>query len=132
MDWFAALLTRANGNGALTTLLGGQKVFPEDAPQGTARPYVTLLDVTEFRPQLLNGWDLEASRVQADVWANDYKQKNAIMEAFLAAVVPGGTFHGHKFSQADIVLGPRDVGGERDGQIPIRRKHADLIIHHTT
>jgi hypothetical protein len=132
MDWFGALLTRANGAAALTALLGGQKVYPEEAPQGTARPYVTLLDVTELRPQTLKGWDLEAARVQVDVWANTYTSKNAIMEAALAALVPGGTFSGHKFQRADIAMGPRDVAGERDGTTPVRRKHADLIIHHTT
>src|SRR6185369_1793080 len=87
MDWFAALVARANGNGALTTLLGGQKVYAEQAPQGVARPYVTLLDVTELRPQTLNAWDLETARVQIDVWADSYKTKNAVMEAILTALV---------------------------------------------
>lgn len=132
MDWFAALLTRANGNGALTTLLGGQKVYPEEAPQNTARPYVTLLDVTQLRPQTLKDWDLEAARVQIDVWADKYSTKNAIMEAVLAVLVPGGTASGHRFQRADVALGPRDIAGERDGTTPIYRKTADLIIHHTT
>jgi hypothetical protein len=52
------------------------------------------------------------------------------MEAVLAALVPGGTSGGHIFQRAMIELGPRDIGGERDGQTPIRRKSADLIIHH--
>lgn len=133
MDWFAALLTRANGAAGITSAIAAaNKVFPEMAPQGTARPYVTLLDVTQLRPQLLKGWDLEASRVQIDVWANSYSKKNAIMEAVLAALVPGGTYSGHKFQRADIALGPRDVAGERDGTTPVFRKSADLIIHHTT
>lgn len=131
MDWFGALLTRANGAAGVTSAIGAaNKVFPEEAPQGTARPYVTLLDVTETRPQILNGWDLEAARVQIDVWANTYTQKNAIMEALLTAVVPGGTFSGHVFQRADIAMGPRDVSGERDGTTPVRRKTADLVIHH--
>lgn len=131
MDWFAALLTRANGAAGITAAIGAaNKVFPEEAPQGTARPYVTLLDVTELRPQILKGWDLEAARVQIDVWANTYTQKNAIMEAVLAALVPGGTYSGHTFQRADIAMGPRDIAGERDGTIPIRRKTADLMIHH--
>jgi hypothetical protein len=93
---------------------------------------VTLLDVTELRPQLLKGWDLEAARVQIDVWAATYTSKQVIMEAVLAALVPGATSNGHIFQRADIALGPRDVSGGRDGQTPIRRKTADLIIHHTT
>lgn len=124
------MLTRANGNGTLTSLLGGQKVYAENAPQNVARPYVTLLDVTELRPQLLNGYDLEPARVQIDVWADSYKQKNSIMEAVLTAVVGGGTYSSHTFQRADIDLGPRDVAGERDGDTIIYRKTADLIIHH--
>lgn len=130
MDWFAAVVTRANANGTLTSLLGGPKIYAENAPQGAARPYVTLLDVTELRPQTLTGYDLEPARVQVDVWADTYKQKNAIMEAVLNAIVPGGPFSSHNFQRADIDLGPRDVAGERDGDTPIYRKTADLIIHH--
>lgn len=134
MDWFAALLNRANGNAGVTAAIGAaNKVYPEEAPQGTARPYVTILDLTPGRTDLLDGTpDLEASRVQIDVWANTYSQKNAIMAAVLAALLPGGTFNGHIFQRAIIDIGPRDVAGERDGTTPVRRKHADLIVHHTT
>jgi hypothetical protein len=131
MDWFAALLTRANGAAGVTAAIGAaNKVYPENAPQPTLRPYVTILDVTQLRPQTLTDWDLEAGRVQIDVWANSYKSKNAIMEAVLTALVPGGTSNGHKFSRADVALGPRDIP-ERDGDTIIYRKSADLIIHHT-
>lgn len=130
MDWFAAVVTRANGAAGITALLGVNKVYSEQAPQGTARPYVTLLDVTQLRPQLLKSWDLEAGRVQIDVWANSYSSKNSIMEAVLTALVPGGTFSGHIFQRADIAMGPRDIAGERDGTTPVFRKTADLIIHH--
>lgn len=132
MDWFAAMVTRANSAGAVTTLLGGQKVYPEQAPQNAALPYVTLLDVTQLRGQMLKGWDLESARVQVDVWARTYAQKNAIMEAVLTALIPGGTYSGHIFQRADVVLGPRDIAGERDGTGPIFRKSADLSVPHKT
>jgi hypothetical protein len=131
MHWFSALIARANENAALTTLLGGQKNYPEQAPQTATRPYVTFLDVTELRPQTLKGWDLEAARVQVDVWAPTYALKNTIMEAVLSVLIPGGTFNGHKFQRAEVALGPRDIAGERDGTTPVFRKTADLIIHHT-
>lgn len=123
MDWQAALLVRAR--------VGQAKTYWEQAPQNTARPYVTLLDVTQKRPQTMKGWDLEAARVQIDVWTNTYAEKITIMEAVLAALVPGATANGHKFQRADIDLGPRDIAGERDGTTPVFRKTADLIIHHT-
>lgn len=122
MDWQAALLVRARA--------GVAKTYWVNAPQGTTRPYVTLLDVTSLRPQTLSGWDLEASRVQIDVWTDKYADKQTIMEAMLAALVPGGTSNGHTFQRADIALGPRDIAGERDGTNPVFRKNADLIIHH--
>ena len=131
MTWHGALLARLRAAAGVTSLIGA-KSYWEQAPQGTARPYVTLLDVTQLRGQTLKGWDLEAARVQIDVWADDYLEKNAIMDAVIAALVPGGTFNGHKFQRADVDLGPRDIAGERDGSTPVFRKTADLIIHHTT
>jgi hypothetical protein len=122
VDWQAALLARARA--------GHAKTYWELAPQSTSRTYVTLLDVTSLRPQTLTDWDLEASRVQIDVWANTYAEKNTVMEAVLAALIPGGTSNGHIFQRAEVALGPRDVSGERDGTTPIFRKTADLIIHH--
>jgi hypothetical protein len=123
MDWQAALLVRAKA--------AQTKTYWEEAPQGTARPYVTLLDVTSERPQHLTGWDLEASRVQIDVWADKYADKQTIMEAVLAALVPAATSNGHKFQRGIVALGPRDMAGERDGTVTVKRKSADLIIHHT-
>lgn len=130
MDWQAALLARVRGAAGVTALIG-TKSFWENAPQGTALPYVTLFDVTQLRPQTLTDWDLEAARVQIDAWALTYASKQAIMEAVLAALVPGNTSNGHTFQRADIALGPRDIAGERDGETIIYRKSADLIIHHT-
>jgi hypothetical protein len=131
MDWQGALMARLRAAAGVTALVG-TKSYWEQAPQGIARPYVTLLDVTQLRPQTLKGWDLEAARIQVDVWANSYSSKQAIMEAVLAALVPGHTTEGHTFQRADIALGPRDIAGERDGTTPVFRKTADLIIHHTT
>jgi hypothetical protein len=129
MTWQGALLARLRAAASVTALIGPASYW-ENAPQKIARPYVTLLDVTEMRPQLLKAWDLEAARVQIDVWTDGYTLKNTIMEAVLEAIVPGGTSNGHTFQRADIALGPRDIP-ERDGDTIIFRKSADLIIHHS-
>lgn len=129
MDWQGAMLARLRAAAGVTALISTRS-FWEEAPQNTARPYVTLLDVTQLRSQTLNAWDLEAARVQVDVWADSYTSKNNIMEAVLAALVPGGTSNGHTFQRADVALGPRDIAGERDGGNPVFRKTADLIVHH--
>jgi hypothetical protein len=122
MDWQAAF--RARAVSALA------KTYWVNAPQGTAYPYSTLLDVTELRPQLLNDWDLEAARVQIDVWGTTYASVQTNMEALLATLVPANTSNGHIFQRANIALGPRDVSGERDGTTIIYRRTADLIVHH--
>jgi hypothetical protein len=130
MTWQGALLAKLRAAGAVTALIGA-KSYWEQAPQTTARPYVTLLDVSALRGQTLKGWDLEEGRVQIDVWTDSYTSKNTIMDAVLAALVPGHTTQGHTFQRADVALGPRDIAGERDGTTPVFRKTADLIIHHT-
>jgi hypothetical protein len=123
MDWQAAYIARAKA--AYT------KTYWVNAPQGTALPYATLLDVTETRPQILNDWDLEFARVQIDVWGLKYSDVQTGMKALIDALVPGNTSNGYTFQRADIALGPRDVGGEREGDTIIYRKSADLIVPHS-
>ena len=123
MDWQAAFIARAKAAYTAT--------YWVNAPQGVALPYATLLDVTETRGQTLNDWDLEFARVQIDVWGLTYAQVQTGMAALINALVPGNTSNGHTFQRADIALGPRDVGGEREGETIIYRKSADLVIAHT-
>ena len=123
MDWQGAFIARA--------VAAYTKTYWVNAPQGAAKPYATLLDVTESRGQTLTDWDLEFARIQIDVWGLTYSQVQTGMAALLTALVPGNTSNGHTFQRADIALGPRDVGGEREGDTIIYRKSADLIIPHS-
>lgn len=123
MDWQGAFIARARAAYAAT--------YWVNAPQGTAKPYATLFDVTERRPQILGGWDLEFATIQIDVWGYNYADVQAGMETLLAALVPANTANGHTFQRGDISLGPRDVGNEREGDTIIYRKTADLIVPHT-
>jgi hypothetical protein len=129
MDWQGAFIARA--------VVAYTKTYWVNAPQGTALPYATLLDVTETRPQILNDWDLEFARVQIDVWGLTYGHVQAGMAALIGAagspgpLILGGTFNGYTFQRADIALGPRDIGGEREGDTIIYRKSADLIVPHS-
>lgn len=122
MDWQGALIARA--------VVAYPKTYWVNAPQGAAKPYATLFDVTELRPQTLSDYDLEFARVQVDVWGLNYADVQTGMETLLSALVPGNTSNGHTFQRADIALGPRDVGGEREGETIIYRKTADLVIAH--
>jgi hypothetical protein len=80
MDWQGAFMVRAKA--AYT------KSYWVNAPQTATKPYATFLDVTESRPQILNGYDLEFARVQIDVWGASYADVQAGMETLLAALVP--------------------------------------------
>lgn len=122
MDWQGAFIARAVA--AVT------KTYWVNAPQTATKPYATLTDITELRPQILTGWDLEFARVQIDTWGLTYAQAQTSMETLIAALVPGNTSNGHTFQRAEIALGPRDVGGEREGDTTIYRKSADLIFAH--
>jgi hypothetical protein len=53
------------------------------------------------------------------------------METLIAALVTGDDSNGHTFQRADIALGPRDVGGEKQGDTIIYRRSADLMIPHS-
>lgn len=106
------------------------KTYWVNAPQATVKPYATLLDVTELRAQTLSGWDLEFARIQIDVWGLNYSDVQAGMKSLIDALVPANTANGHTFQRAEIALGPRDIGGEREGDTTIYRKSADLIVAH--
>jgi hypothetical protein len=129
VDWQAAFIARA--------VAAYTKTYWVNAPQNTGFPYATLLDVTELRPQILGGFDLEFARVQIDVWALKYADVQTGMAALIGTaaapgpLILGGTFNGHTFQRGDIALGPRDIGGEREGDTIIYRKSADLIVPHS-
>jgi hypothetical protein len=122
MDWQGAYMARAKAAYA--------KSYWVNAPQNTVLPYATLLDVTEHLPQHLTDWDLAFVRVQIDVWGKIYSDVQTGMAALIAALVPANTANGHTFQRAEVALGPRDVGGEREGDTTIYRKSADLIVPH--
>jgi hypothetical protein len=123
VDWQAAFIARA--------VAAYTRTYWVNAPQNTGFPYATLLDVTEFRPQILGGFDLEFARVQIDVWGLKYADVQTGMAALLDALIVGNTSNGHTFQRGDIALGPRDIGGEREGDTIIYRKSADLIVPHS-
>ena len=75
MDWQAAFIARARA--AYT------RTYWVNAAQGAVKPYATLLDVTELRPQTLTDWDLELARVQIDVWGLTYADVQSGMAALL-------------------------------------------------
>ncbi len=122
MDWQGAWMARAKAAYA--------KTYWVNAPQNTVLPYATMIDVTELLSEHLTGDDLAFARVQIDVWGKSYSEVQTGMAALLAALRPANTGNGHTFQRATVALGPRDIGGEREGDTIIYRKSADLIVPH--
>lgn len=135
MSWHTAMLARLRANVGVQAVLGvddngKRKAYWEDAPQGTARPYVTLFDPSEVRDQNLKGWNLRFARAQIDVWADTKEEAVDILEACVDALVPGGTFGGVTFQRAGVEL-VRSIGGQRDGTKAVRHRAADLTFFYT-
>lgn len=122
MDWREALRTRAIG-------LADGRVYWTERPQGSALPALVLTAVADDRPQHLKGFDLAPGRVQFDAYAITPKRAWDLAEEAITELVDGETVNGHRFSRADISLGPRDMT-ERAGNETIFRVSMDLTFHH--
>lgn len=129
MAWQSALLTRLRANAGVTALIG-TKSYWDEIPQGTTRPYLLLEEVTDLRPQTLTAWDLAFARVQLTSVADTKAESVSVIEAAVAALVPGHTTGGHTFQRADVEL-MRSLKGARDGTNPVRGQQADLTFYYT-
>lgn len=105
------------------------RVYWGERPQATTMPALLLTAVSDDRPQTFKGFDLAPARVQIDAFASTAKAAWTLIEQAIAALVPGGVSNGHRFSRADIVIGPRDLA-ERVGSTTVFRVSMDLIVHH--
>lgn len=59
------------GNAALVAMLGGQKVWPETAPDdGIDLPYITFFEITNFEANHADDEELQSEvHIQVDVWS---------------------------------------------------------------
>ena len=135
MNWQGATLARLRSDTGVQAVVGvdgngRRKIYWDEAPQGVARPFVTLFDPSEVRDQTMTGWHLPEARLQIDVWADSKDETITIMEAAVAALMPGGSFSGQTFQRAMVSIAPHGVGGERDGGTPVRRRMAELTLRY--
>jgi hypothetical protein len=135
MRWQGAALARLRANAGFQAVIGldsegRRKAYWDEAPQGVTRPYVTLFDPSGIRGQNLGGWDLPEARLQIDAWGDTKDQTIEIMEAALAALIPGGTNNGVTFQRAEVSIAPHGRSGERDGNTPVKRRMAELILRY--
>lgn len=128
MAWEVDLRARLLGTPSVTERVG-QRVDWSRRPQADDYPAVTLLVVSDERPQHMKGFQgLRGSRVQVDVMARTAPEKVALREAVIAAVagpfIQGGTSFGRSAGITVRDLGQNDTGGF------IHRDSIDLTIWH--
>ena len=127
-DMETALRARLIANDAVGALIGERIAWTEQ-PQGTPLPSVTLLNVSDPRPEHLKGYDAgRATRVQADCRAATFGAALSLARAVIAAVAQPGTFSGHVFGRSKAE-GPRALN-EDVNDTTIHRQSVDLIIWH--
>lgn len=103
-DMQQALRRRAKeAAGALATQLDWGAV-----PEGTSRPYGTLLTVDDADKALLDGGaDLGDALVQVDCYGDTYGAARALAKAIKAGITPAATVDGVRFERS-FVDGPSD------------------------
>lgn len=70
IDLKPAITAALRGNAALVAMLGGQKVWPETAPDGTDEPYITFFEITNFEATHADDEELQSEiHIQVDVWS---------------------------------------------------------------
>lgn len=75
IDKKPAITAALRGSATLTTLLGKDskglvKVYPEVAPDGTAEPYVTYFEITNFEATHADDDELQSEiHFQVDIWS---------------------------------------------------------------
>ena len=99
----AALRARIVDSPAVSAIVSG-RVYWENRPQSAPLPDVTLLIVSDERPQHMKGFDsFRPTEVQIDVRATSFAQKKALKEAVIDAVAPKHFGNGVRFARASDV-----------------------------
>ena len=105
------------------------RIHWDEQPQGNPLPTITLLTVTNDRPQHLKGYQgTRETRVQCDVRADTTELALAIARAVIYALEPAGNFNGHRFGRTSAE-GPRTLNEDLNGNL-IHRQSVDLLIWH--
>jgi len=129
MDMLGALRSRLLAAAPVTALVG-QRVYVIEAPQSATLPRITLLDVSELRPQHLKGWDLRTARVQIDIWADTSAKRIPIQEVVIEALASAQTVNGIAFQRSmfDSIRG----SAERVGTATIFKSSVDILLTYAT
>lgn len=134
MDWQQALRARALADSPLDALVGNEIHWVE-LPQGVGRPNLLLTTVADTQEQHLKGFTgTQPAQVQFDARADSAKEAWDVMRATIAALTPGQTGNGFKWSRGMVTIAPRDqpdrVAAKDGASKTVFRVSADLTFHH--
>jgi hypothetical protein len=86
------LYTLLSGDAAVAAIVSS-RIYPDEAPQGIADPYLTYQRIASGRDYTLGGYsNLENPIIQVDCWAADNETRNTLRDAVIAAMRASGTF----------------------------------------
>jgi hypothetical protein len=125
MEMYGALRARLLGETG-----AGSRVTWVDRPQASTLPAITLQTISADRPRTYNGMQgLRLSRVQMDVWADDFDQGRTVYEAAVAALIPSRLTENGIFFDHINFEGEADLT-ERLETKTIYRTRVDLLVWH--
>lgn len=109
------------------------RIYPDRAPQGVVRPYVTFFVVaTEPALHLTAGAGVTSSQVQLDIWADDNATRRSIADALFARL------HGYVGDMPPLYAQQVRFGGPTNsherpndaGEVGTFRGRCDVTIWH--
>ena len=124
MEWEEALCRRL-----LADVTVGQRAGYGPRPQNVPLPWISLKVVSDPAVQILKKFqDRRQSRVQVDVRAETRADVIALRKAVIAALAPGGLFHGITFGRANFTP-VRDLGEPTETGF-VHRDSFDVMVWH--
>lgn len=125
----AALTARLLADTDLAALVG-DRINWLTRPEEDGLPAITLQVISDPRPQHFDGFqELRETRVQVDVWAQDYLAALNVTETTIAALASETTTGGTHFRRSFI--DSLSDTTERLGQISIYRTTFDIVVWHS-
>lgn len=129
MSMETALRARLMADGAVAAI-AGTRIDWSNRPSATQYPAVTMLIVSDPRPQHMKGFQgLRSTRVQIDPMALTPAQKVALRDAVIACIVEPATEGGVIFGRG-FINNVVDRGEDVAGQGFIHRDMIDATIWH--
>ncbi len=98
-------------------------------PQGAALPAITLQIITDTRDQHYGGFHPSVTRVQCDVWTDDFLASTELRDLIVPVLVPAAKVDGIRFQRGQGVTIRPATDADADGT-PLYRQIIDITFTH--